>query len=103
VTTRRQFLGASAWLAAAASFGVLARPARAAQITSTPLAPGIWLLDGAGGGQTHDCPVVARATTPPGLPAIGHGARRAGLDEVVARAEEHVAARLDDRAVLERR
>jgi len=53
VTTRRQFLGAGAQLAAAAGFSVLAGPAHAAQITSTQLVPGIWLLDGAG------CNVVA--------------------------------------------
>jgi glyoxylase-like metal-dependent hydrolase (beta-lactamase superfamily II) len=48
VTTRRQFLGAGAQLAAAASLGALARPAHAAEITSAELIPGLWLLDGAG-------------------------------------------------------
>jgi cyclase len=53
VTTRRQFLGSGAQLAAVAGLGMLARPTHAAGVSSTPLAPGIWLLDGAG------CNVVA--------------------------------------------
>ena len=50
-------------------------------------------LDRAGRGEPDDRPVVAGAAAAPGLPAVGHAARRAGLDQVVARAEEHVAAR----------
>lgn len=56
MTTRRQFIGAGAQLAAVAACGALAtRAAHAANasITSTGLARGIWLLDGAG------CNVVA--------------------------------------------
>jgi glyoxylase-like metal-dependent hydrolase (beta-lactamase superfamily II) len=57
VTTRRGFIGAGAQLALAATCGALvaARNVRAADasIKSTPLARGIWLLDGAG------CNVVA--------------------------------------------
>jgi cyclase len=41
-------MSAGAQIAAAAGFGVMASPARAAGITSTQLAPGMWLLDGAG-------------------------------------------------------
>jgi glyoxylase-like metal-dependent hydrolase (beta-lactamase superfamily II) len=50
VNTRRQFLGGSLQLAAAATLGLLAPNARAkaAAITTTNLAPGITLLDGAG-------------------------------------------------------
>src|SRR5262249_8564355 len=59
-------------------------------------------LEHAGRGEPDDRPVVAGAATPPGLPAVGHAARWTRLDEVVARAEEHVAAALDDGAVLER-
>jgi glyoxylase-like metal-dependent hydrolase (beta-lactamase superfamily II) len=48
VSTRRQFLGRGAQLAVAAGLGVLVRPADAATINATPLAPGITLFDGAG-------------------------------------------------------
>jgi glyoxylase-like metal-dependent hydrolase (beta-lactamase superfamily II) len=53
LSTRRQFLGAGLRLAAATGLGVFATTARAAGIQSTEIAPGIWLLDGAG------CNVVA--------------------------------------------
>src|SRR5262249_30493120 len=47
--SRRSFLGAGAQLAAVAAGGaVFARSAHAAGINSTQLAPGTWLLDGAG-------------------------------------------------------
>lgn len=50
MNTRRQFLGTGLQLAAAASLGTFAAPALAARasIRTTRLAPGIWLLDGAG-------------------------------------------------------
>jgi glyoxylase-like metal-dependent hydrolase (beta-lactamase superfamily II) len=50
VITRRQFIGAGAGLVAAAGFGTHAPRAHAAgaSIKSSQLAPGIWLLDGAG-------------------------------------------------------
>ncbi len=53
VNARRWFLGASLQLAAAAGMGVFTRSAHAADIRTTPLGPGMWLLDGAG------CNVVA--------------------------------------------
>ncbi|MEJ0100023.1 MAG: MBL fold metallo-hydrolase [Pseudomonadota bacterium] len=55
MNTRRQFLGASLQLAAAAGAGAFTRAAHAASaaINTTQLAPDIWLLDGAG------CNVVA--------------------------------------------
>lgn len=55
MSTRRAFLAAGVQLATAAGFGALAAPARAADasIKSSELAPGMWLLDGAG------CNVVA--------------------------------------------
>jgi hypothetical protein len=58
-------------------------------------------VDGAGGAQPDDRPIVAWAAAAAGLPSIGHASRRPGLDQIVARAEEHIAAGLDDRAILE--
>jgi len=48
VSTRRAFLASGLQLAAAAGLGAIAPAARAATIKSSELAPGIWLLDGAG-------------------------------------------------------
>src|SRR5438093_9073870 len=52
--------------------------------------------NGAGGAETNDGPVVARATPPLRFPAVAHVRGVAGHDQVVARTEEHVAARDDE-------
>ena len=53
--------------------------------------------------QADERPVVARAAAALGLPAVAHVHRAVGLDQVVPRAEEHVAARQHVGAVLQRR
>lgn len=84
--TRRQFLGASASLAVAASLGVITRPTHAAaeaaaNIEAQPLAPGFTLLSGAG------CNVLALAS-PEGTLMVDGGFQRhsARLLAAVARA-----------------
>ena len=60
-------------------------------------------LDRAGGAEPNDRPVVAAAATAPRLPAVAHVRAAPGHDQVLAVAEEHVAARDDEAAVLHRR
>ena len=55
------------------------------------------------GPEPDDRPVVPRPAPPLRLPAVAHVRRVARHDQVVARAEEHVAARDDQAAVLDRR
>src|SRR5688500_199209 len=49
------------------------------------------LIDRTRGSELDDRPLVAGTATPPRLPAVGHAARRARLDQIEPRAEEHVA------------
>jgi len=57
--------------------------------------------DGALGGELHDRPIMAWAAAALGFPAVTHIARRAGRDEIVRRAEEHIARGDGARAVLQ--
>jgi hypothetical protein len=53
--------------------------------------------------EPHDRPVVAGAAAAARLPAVAHVRRAPGQDQVLAVAEEHVAAHHDEAAVLHRR
>src|SRR5262249_7778290 len=59
--------------------------------------------DGAFGAEPYDRPVVTGPASALRLPSITHVRRVAGHDQIVARSEEHVAARDDDGAMLDGR
>ena len=60
------------------------------------------LLDVPAPAELDDRPVVSRPAAAPGLPAVAHVRGAAGHDQVLLRAEEHVARRHHDATVLDR-